>query len=173
MIQEYIYRFLTIEKNTVADGNEIIVLDLECKLNIPFRSGTFDFPVHLKGFVDRIDKRNGELCIIDYKTGKVALNDVGLSDWNLLNSDFKYSKAFQLLAYAYMYRETFGLEGNIQAGNISFKNLKQGFIPFYVKEEEGKDETINDAILENFHMAVETLLTEIFDKEKPFEEKPL
>lgn len=173
VIQEYICRFLTIEKNTVVDGNEIVVLDLERKLNIPFRSDIFDFPIHLKGFVDRIDKRNGELCIIDYKTGKVALNDVGLSDWNLLNSDFKYSKAFQLLAYAYMYRETFGLEGNIQAGNISFKNLKQGFIPFYVKEEEGKDETINDAILENFHMAVETLLTEIFDKEKPFEEKPL
>ena len=59
----------------------------------------------------------------------------------------------------------------IEAGIISFKNLKSGFLPFSFKE--GKEETtvINSAILNDYLEQMVVLLNEVLDVEKPFEEK--
>ena len=61
----------------------------------------------LKGRVDRVDKYEGLLRIIDYKTGSVNQNDISFNEFEELLNNPKKSKAFQLLVYTYLYLKTY------------------------------------------------------------------
>ena len=128
------------------------------------------FPVLIRGNVDRIEERNGIIRIIDYKTGKVEKASVTLKSWKGLTEDIKSDKIIQVLAYAYMYEDE--AKGKpIEAGIISFKNLKAGFLPFNFKEDKEINLVINEAILSNYLEQMVLLLSEILDQDIPFEEK--
>jgi hypothetical protein len=59
----------------------------------------------------------------------------------------------------------------IEAGIISFKNLKSGFLPFTYKGDGQAGSTITAAVLESFIEQVSFLVGEIFNVDLPFEEK--
>ena len=82
-----------------------------------------DFPIKIKGIVDRIDEFDGVTRIIDYKTGKVNATDLKVLNFEEIRT-VKYSKAIQILLYAYMYSQNNSLktDGALEAGIISFKN---------------------------------------------------
>lgn len=106
------------------------------------------FPVLIKGNVDRIEERNGKIRIIDYKTGKVEKRNMVLKSWDGLTLDIKNDKIIQVLAYAFMYeKHTNGLP--IEAGIISFKNLKSGFLPFELKFGKESDLVVSEEILKD------------------------
>ncbi|MDO5104820.1 PD-(D/E)XK nuclease family protein [Capnocytophaga sp.] len=168
VIEEYIHRFLDFEAIEVKNGTEIVVLHLEQKSSVMFSSEKMPFPVYLKGIIDRIDMRNGTLHIIDYKTGRVENSNVSISDWDLLITDFKYSKAFQLLSYAYIFKQQFDYQQNIIAGNFSFKKINDGLIKFHIKEGREKWYEITPEIIEIYKTYTEKLLLEIFDQQIPF-----
>ncbi len=173
VIQNYIHRFIELERQEVRDGKEIVVLKLEQKMSVPFEEENLPFPVCLKGIIDRVDMRDGVLHIIDYKTGSVEASNVGIFDWEKLITDFKFSKAFQLLSYAYMYKKQFGEPNEMVVGNFSFKKLNQGLIRFHTKNSTGREKsyTVTDSTLENYKKYTEKLLLEIFDMNIPFLEK--
>jgi hypothetical protein len=128
------------------------------------------FPVLIKGNVDRIEQRNGIIRIIDYKTGKVDKANVILKNWDGLVADIKNDKIIQVLAYAFMYENNAnGLP--IEAGIISFKNLKSGFLPFGFKEEKDVNSIINSEIMRDYLEQIVLLLNEILNIEIAFEEK--
>ena len=84
----------------------IKILQIETALNVSIDIPELDFPVILKGKVDRVDEYNGTMRIIDYKTGKVEINKVEIVNWDDITTDYtKYSKSFQVLTYAYMMNE--------------------------------------------------------------------
>ena len=123
--------------------------------------------------IDRIEKRNNAIHIVDYKTGKVYASQITLLDeqWDFLISDFKYSKAFQLLMYAYLLKKS-GIISNesiAYAGNYSFKNLKNDFL--YFKTDKKEICNITDDILKKFESKLIELLTEIYDITILFREK--
>ena len=120
--------------------------------------------------MDRIEERNGTIRMIDYKTGKVEKASVTLKTWKGLTEHIKNDKIIQVLSYAFMYEnEVNGKQ--IEAGIISFKNLKSGFLPFNFKEEKDSEFIINDAIMNNYLEQIVLLLQEILDQKIPFEEK--
>ena len=86
--------------------------------------------------------------------------------------DIKNDKIIQVLAYAYMYEEN-AKGKSIEAGIISFKNLKSGFLPFNIKEEKESISIINQEIQSNYLEQIVLLLNEILDATIPFEEKIL
>ncbi|GAW88074.1 hypothetical protein FPS14_contig00001-0151 [Flavobacterium psychrophilum] len=64
-----------------------------------------------------------------------------------------------------------GLE--IEAGIISFKNMKGGFLPFGIKQGKEILININSEILEHFKTEIIILINEILNIEIPFEEKTI
>ncbi|MDO5607143.1 MAG: PD-(D/E)XK nuclease family protein [Capnocytophaga sp.] len=174
VIMEYIYRFLEMEKEEVGSGVEIIVQQVEQKITVPLENHTIGYEVNLKGVVDRVDRRNGKLYIIDYKTGVVGSENVGIYQWESLINDFKHSKAYQLLTYAYLYKKLNAIDEEIIAGNISFKRLRNGLLTFRFKENKlAKDERIDDYKILKFEEVTSLLLNEIFNMDIPFEEKQI
>ncbi len=165
-----VLNFLKLELESLEQGDEVQIVALETTYERTLTDARLPFPVLIKGNVDRIELRNGKVRIIDYKTGKVDKNNVVLKDWNGLTEDIKNDKIIQLLAYVFMYEpKANGQE--IQAGIISFKNLKGGFLPFKLKEDKDENPVISSEIMENYLEQIVVLIQQIFNMEIPFEEK--
>lgn len=174
--KRYVLNFLNLEIEDVKEGNKIKILEIESddnkvKLDIP----ELDFSVYLTGKIDRVDEYNGVTRIIDYKTGKVEQGKVNIIDWEELNTDYdKYSKPYQILAYAYMMNAKTPFKSPVEAGIISFKNLNNGFLKFGVKEStysRTKDELITQDTLSNYFIELKKLILEICNPDSDFIEK--
>lgn len=168
-----VYNFLQVEKKAITEDNDAVkVLLLEESLSCEIQLESFDFPIKIAGKVDRIEERNGVIRIIDYKTGKVVAGSLKLSDIFALTPEIANEKIIQLLCYAMMF-ENHELRKNldITAGIISFKNLKNGFLPFGIGSGKDSNTVITSEMLEDFKVIIKLLILEIFDPEIPFKEK--
>ena len=165
-----VLNFLTLELGALEEGDSVQIVALEATYERLLEDARLPFPVLIKGNVDRIERRNGKIRIIDYKTGKVDKPSVTLKDWVGLTEDIKHDKIIQVLAYAFMY-EPEAKATPIEAGIISFKNLKTGFLPFGYKSDKEVESIITSDIMEAYLEQIVMLLQEILDIEQPFEEK--
>jgi len=164
---QFIDNFLTQEISLIQQGKQIKIIALECDLETNISIEGLNFPIHLKGQVDRIDEIDGVTRIIDYKTGKVTQSQLSVKDWSLLTTDFKYSKSFQVLFYVLLYSKIYNIDIDttpIESGIISFKNLQSGFLKVN-KNSTSKDD------LDNFTIQLKQLILEIFDLKKLIIEK--
>lgn len=164
-----VFHFLMLEKEAIDYGDDVVIVGLEEKLEATLTNDLLPYPVHLSGIADRVEIRNGVLRIIDYKTGKVDLNQVQINTLVAITNDLKFEKAIQLLMYGLMYRNKTNLP--LQAGIYSFKNRKSGYLMFGLKEEKVVEEFITSAILEVFEEELVRLLVTILNPEIAFEEK--
>ena len=175
--KRYVQNFLTLEIEDLKQGNTIKIIALEKRAVTPLDIPELDFKVKLKGTVDRVDEYNGITRIIDYKTGKVLDNEVSIIDWEDITCDYKkYSKSFQILAYAYMMNKEKQLNFPIEAGIISFKNLQSGFLKFTKKEQVrggNKNTLITEDTLNNYFEELKKLIIEICNPKINFIEKEL
>ncbi|RYJ39372.1 PD-(D/E)XK nuclease superfamily protein [Flavobacterium anhuiense] len=162
--------FLRMEVESVKNNEAIQIIALEQTFEREFVHPKLPFPVLIKGNVDRIERRDGKIRIIDYKTGKVEKSNVILKTWEGLTQELKNDKIIQVLAYAFMYEKEAG-ELPIEVGIISFKNLKSGFLPFGFKEEKDLNVLVTSQILNSYLEEIANLLGEIYDVNIPFEEK--
>lgn len=186
VIQEYLDKFLTLEIETLKTTDiKIEALEQTIEGNIFVES--LNKTINLNGTIDRIDFRRSKhnsktkpfeegFYIIDYKTGKVNYTDNKLNDknWSELITDFKHSKAFQLLFYAYIIKKAPKYsDKSIYVGNYCFKNLKSGLIPFRNRPKKGDyaPSLIDNPILEEFEEKLSELLIEIFNQNIPFSER--
>lgn len=86
-------------------------------------------------------------------------------------SDYKYSKIIQVLAYSLMIKNNNLFDNKtVEAGIISFKRFKNGFMKFAIKGKP-KQTIINDEILNDYTRELKKLILEICNKEIPFLEK--
>ena len=165
-----VLNFLKLELESIQNGDQIQIIALEEHLEHTLEHPNLPFPVKIAGNVDRIENRNGKIRIIDYKTGKVDKPSVTLKSWNGLTENIKNDKIIQILAYAFMYEPVAkGLE--IEAGIISFKNLKNGFLPFTFKVDKVESNIISSEIMKNYLEEIVIVLKEILDVNIPFEQK--
>lgn len=177
VVKRYVTNFLNMEISDIKSGKIIIVKEIETYLNATLKIEQLDFPVKLRGKVDRVDVADGVMRIIDYKTGRVSQNQLEILEWEEITSDYdKFAKPFQVLAYATMLLEKDPLPPDVEAGIISFKNLKEGFLKFAVKGKARgakKDPKITNETLENFNTQLKNLILEICDPEIAFKEKEI
>lgn len=173
--KRYVHNFLELEQQELSNGHRIKILELEHKAVVPLKIKQIHQDVYLKGTVDRIDEIDGELRIIDYKSGRVNASELRLYDWSQLITDYERSKAFQLLCYAYIYWKSANRLPSY-AGIISFKNLRPGVLYFGTKPSKNSrtvDDTITPDTMDSFEELASELILEILNLDIQFKEKEL
>ena len=168
VVNKAIKRLIRNEIIDIELGNEIEIIALEKKIECELKFKKLKNNVKLRGVIDRLDKRNGIIRIIDYKTGLIKTNEVTVKT---LSSSFDLShlKAMQLLCYALMYFKNNPECNKLEAGLISFRDLNKGMIKFGIKESSAPpNHLINSAIIEEFEGLIKNLILEIMDPNHPF-----
>ncbi len=101
-------KYFESEKVRVKKGDDVIFLESEKGLNriLPVMLDNKTVQVKLKGFIDRIERRNGVLEIIDYKSGKVESKDINTKDLSVEKLR-KLPKTVQLLTYNWLASEAY------------------------------------------------------------------
>ncbi len=159
------------DKRVVATGNnlEIIRLEQYYKLKLPVNNQE----VYIKGFVDRIDRLNGKIRIIDYKTGKVDNKEISLygkdKDLSALLQPENSGKLFQLLTYAWLYFHSGQISTSdlpFTAGIISTRHQKSGLLQANIFGQTD----IDTGIINEFEKVLINLTTEILNPAIPFVE---
>lgn len=98
-------RFLRNEAQLAAKGTLITPLALELELAAPSAEAAraIGSAVVFKGRLDRVDRRDGVVRILDMKTGKVKPADLKINELDLAQIKGKKSFAVQLMSYAWLY----------------------------------------------------------------------
>ncbi|QEE48929.1 PD-(D/E)XK nuclease family protein [Flavobacterium alkalisoli] len=169
-----VHNLLKQERRLIEEGDAVKVLALEQTFERTLEDSRLPFSVKISGNIDRIEQRNGKIRIVDYKTGKVEKGNLVLKAWDGLPLDIKNEKIIQLLTYAFMYEPNAnGME--TEAGIISFKNMKTGFMNFSFKDGFDRSAPASNVIdsdtLEEFKTQLVSLINEILNPDIPFEEK--
>ena len=144
------------------DGKAITVTLLEQKMEQRVKLGVHDIYIH--GLTDRVEQVDGIVGIADYKTGDSKKGKIKIDEMALLRSSPEYSKAFQLMIYAWLYRGQYGKQKGIRSG-IYWLRHADGKYESLIKD---KSDLINDSTLDSFQMILEEILSEMVDANKPF-----
>ena len=169
VMKKYLEMFFEMEGLRIHN-HEIRLLGVEQELRRELKGlPGLSFPIFLKGTVDRIEEVDGQLQIIDYKTGKVEPADLRIRDWEDLHTDPAKSKAFQVLCYSWLLQgEEIYSQSGMKAGVFSFKKIASGFQWYGLEFEKRKyNESITKETLEQFQGTLHTLIGEIFNPEIP------
>jgi len=170
---KYIDKLIGIELDQIK-SQQVIIKSLEQEFCSELKIEDLNVSINLKGNIDRVDVCDGYHRIIDYKTGKVIISDLNADNLNNLADAEKKLKAIQLMLYAYIYlkqEENLAIK-SVQCGNISFKNLRQGYIKVNLNPSRGPaDNELSLIKLEPFMNLVTELITEILNPAIPFIEK--
>ena len=174
--KRYVFNFLKHELNCISNGDKIKIIAIEFKIIADVTIPELQLPVQIVGKIDRVDSCNGIQRIIDYKTSQVSQSELELINWKDLTSDYKgFSKSFQILTYAYMLNKKVPFTGPVEAGVISFKNLKSGLLKFTKKDKLGsysnKITQISSEIIDSYEQELKNLILELFDSKVDFTEK--
>ncbi len=162
--RSFVQRILEIDK-TYAPF-EVLMLEHSFSYLIELPNGK---KVQVGGNIDRADRKEGRVRVIDYKTGRDDLNFESIE--SLFARDRKHNKAaFQTFLYAYVYhlQNPQGVDA-IQPGLFNRKNLFEKNFTFGHVLGSGK-QPIADAkpYLVQYATLLHLLIEEIFDDKKPF-----
>jgi hypothetical protein len=167
----FVSNFLSQEKELLKDQtNQLKIIATEENLSAEIEIEGIDFPIKLHGNVDRVDALNGEIRIIDYKSGLVQAAELKVLDFENLRDKQQY-KAIQVLMYAFLYSKSknFDFSKPLKAGIVSFKNLNQGFLAINFSSNYRKPDTaITQAKLEEFMTELKGYIKEIYNSEISF-----
>jgi len=164
MAKQYIHKLVSHESALLKKGKSIKILALEENLSAVLNIPEISYPVKIKGIADRIDSVDGNLRIIDYKTGSVDLNKLKIYNFDNFLEDDKHTLAMQLLMYVLMYSKTNDVKQDIEAGIISFKKLNKYVLKINFKSNSSNtDFNITKERLKDFEEALQQLLQSIFN----------
>ncbi|WP_333819135.1 PD-(D/E)XK nuclease family protein [Ohtaekwangia sp.] len=125
----------------------------------------------LGGLIDRVDRKENTVRIVDYKTGKDENKFEDIA--SLFKRDLKRNKAaFQAMLYAWVYAQRNSGELNrikIQPGLINRKEIFKDDFEYglYLGKHRLDDVT---ALLPEFEQHLHTLLHELFNPTQPFDQ---
>jgi len=161
--KKVIESILNYDLELVKKGNKLEILEIEKRFeNIDFYLDETD-KISFFGFIDRIDRLNGTLRIIDYKTAKIKNLTVKIDDTNV--DEYFHSndrkQALQLCIYQYVVQnlpEFWGFP--VETGIWSFAEARKGVAS--LQFEKGN---IDDAM-----KSVKSLIQEILNPDIHFTE---
>ncbi len=173
IIRRFVKRVLELDKEYAPF--EIVSLEAEDKYEkfLSIDSNGNRIKVKLGADIDRVDKKNGSVRVLDYKTGKDE-TEIGEFD-NLFQSKvatkYKHGRkaGYQTFFYAWLYASKYGMDQAIIPGLINIKQFFQSDFDFRLKR---KGHPVEDARshIPVFEQKMKELLGEIYGKESPFDQ---
>jgi len=162
----FVVNFLAQEKKLLKDeNNQLKIIATEENLSAEIEIDGIDFPIRIHGNVDRVDELNGEIRIIDYKSGMVKSAELKVLNFDQLREREQY-KAIQVLLYAFLYSKSkkHDFSKNIKAGIFSFKNLNQEFLAInFSSNYRSPDTAITQEKLDEFLIEIKLYIKEIYN----------
>lgn len=160
-----ISKYLDSERARIEHGKTITCLATEMNLTRTLKISTAseNIDVNFTGSADKIQRMDGMLEILDYKSGNVNPTDLRITDFSL-ESMAKVPKAVQLMTYNWMASEIYP-DQHINSRIISLpapgkKNLEILF------------DTSNKETLEEFEEFLQTVILDMLNSDKLIEKNP-
>jgi len=138
-------------------------------LSYEMKLGNSPGSVTLSGKIDRVDRKDDVVRVIDYKTGRDKLDFESVP--SLFSREERRNKAaFQTMLYALLYKANHHSTGSrIVPGLINRMNLFDRNFQFGLKV--GKNYVDNvDPLIPEFEQHLKLLLEELFDPNVPFDQ---
>ena len=167
VLRKYILQVLKIDKKYAPFL--YVSSEERCKIEYPIQNG--NCCVNIKGFIDRIDEKEGRLRILDYKTGSGSLDFKSLDEVFEHNKDKRPKFVLQTFLYGILYGVK--AQGKTITPVIYYMRdvYKDDFdTELHYKPERNINETISDykTYDEEFREHLTACLEEIFNPEIPF-----
>lgn len=172
------------EAKTELNGVTVLGNELELSCQLPVNGHLLS----LRGFIDRLQKQDGHLAVIDYKTGRVQDDTLHLAMTDLpeVFSDPKYEKFLQLLFYALLckYSDNEIVKEHrgtlpVQCAIISIPDANMGndYLHWALLAKERNKRALDNPTpffekeyLDELEAALVELLSDIINPEKSFEQ---
>jgi len=173
VIEKYIHQILRVDEHFAPF--EIISLEDKYEIEIPvtidsYRDGSAE-KVKLGGKIDRIDKHNNHIRIIDYKTGSDKLEFKNIEALFSDKKNDQNSAVFQTFLYSKFYKDIERPEIPIIPGVYSVRKLFDNNFDYRIKQKENRTENIitnYDEVKEEYHEELKQLINEIYNPEISF-----
>lgn len=139
--------FLLTEQAMLKEGNntlEIVSLESQLEFTLPVKVGGKQYDIRVGGRADRIDRLNGQLRILDYKSGSVETSELNLESLDIVIHMPSKAKSLQLLFYKMSY-EVLNPHETALPGILSLRTPSAGVfgikqrIPFDMDPDSLKD----------------------------------
>ena len=178
MIAEVIRKYV----NRILDNDEAYapfqIVAMEKDENylrtLPVETNGQKIDVRFGADIDRVDKKNRVVRVIDYKSGKDKreIDSIGKLFDRSPGTTYKPGRnkaGFQTMFYAWLYASKFGQEDAIAPGLIGIRELFQDDFDFRLTM---KDRPMEDArpYLQEFQERFQYLIDEVFSMEQPFDQ---
>ena len=171
IIKKIVYKVINADKEYMPF--QVISLERENKYEnyLKIEVGDRFYDIKLGAEIDRVDKKDGLVRIIDYKTGRDETEIGDLENLFKRDIETKYKNSrkagFQTFFYAWLYAQKFGRDNSIKP---SLFNIKKLFQPDFNYSFTSHGEKIEDVriYLESFEENLKLLLEEIYDLGTPF-----
>lgn len=165
VIQKYVRQVLRTDKAYAPF--RYVNSEERCKISFPINVGK----VNLKGFIDRIDEKEGKIRILDYKTGS---GNLSFKSWDEVfehNNDKRNKYVLQTFLYGIFYKEK-AQDKTIVPGIYYLRNIfTDGFsTELNYKPDKNTNIIVEDfsKFEEEFNLRLKSCLEEIFNPEIPF-----
>ena len=160
---------LEADKKDILTGSCIEILGLEEYRKATRAYADLEHSITFHGVIDRIDRKDGVLRILDYKTGQTNSKELRPREISDCLSDSVYGKSFQVLFYSMLWAED-DPNSPFYAGVISVKNMSSGPMFLGLGKGRTKRTELETEDLENFEKELEKLTIEIYTPDIPFTE---
>jgi hypothetical protein len=175
IIQKVLSREIAACENDPQSTLHIEALEHEIIVPTSFEIDGKQRMANVQGILDRIDNRNGNLRVIDYKSGGVKPEAVAISlgkstDYvdailKKVRSKSEKNHVLQLLIYCYLFRHAYGKPLD-EVGIFSFINTSES--PFHL-DFKG-DLSLNEAT-DLVEQVIQAILQDVYDTETPFKHR--
>jgi hypothetical protein len=167
IVRKYVRQILSLDQKRAPFRIE----GLEKNVNAQVTINESTHKVLIGGTIDRIDRFNNYLQIIDYKTGKTDLSYPVLNGLFDTENKTRNKAAFQTLVYSYILYKTQPNENSIKPGIYALRNLYEENYGVSIKCKEDGNQPVDFVLVAlPFEKELAGLLEEIFDKDIPFKQ---
>ena len=160
-VKKYVERVIEIDRKVVENENDLRIIAVEKEFETKIKDGSKKYKI--RGKIDRVDRVNGELRVIDYKSGKkISRRDVTIKENDEITKE-KGIYNLQLLIYMLGTEKEFKGK-KIKSGIINLKNISDGVLEGIFNGET----SLGSNELNNYKVLIIDLITRILDKNLMF-----